>query len=250
MTPAGVVPSTAAPAAAPLSIAPGTLEAAKWLALLLMTGDHVGRWLLHDSVPALYAAGRLAMPLFAFVLAYHAAQPGFFSGGAARRTSIRLAAFGLLAWVPLYALGKELWGWWPLNVMFLFLAGLWIVAGLAGRSALGFIGAGVLFAGAGVVVEYWWPGLLVFMAAWNYARRANAWNLALLAAALFVLWPVNKNLWALCALPLFMLAPRVSIAVPRLRWVFYAFYPAHLALIAVAERMLTTPAAVALQGLV
>lgn len=49
---------------------------------------------------------------------------------------------------------------------------------------------------------------------------------ALALAALFV---VNKNLWALAAVPLMLAAPLVDLNMPRLRHVFYAFYPAHLA---------------------
>ena len=57
---------TAAAVQVPVSTAPllvlssGTLEALKWLALLLMTLDHVNKHLLHASVPELFAAGRLA----------------------------------------------------------------------------------------------------------------------------------------------------------------------------------------------
>ena len=63
-----------APVRAPVSTAPrmvlssGSLEALKWLSLLLMTLDHVNKHLLHASVPELFAAGRLALPLFGFVL--------------------------------------------------------------------------------------------------------------------------------------------------------------------------------------
>jgi hypothetical protein len=48
---------------------------------------------------------------------------------------------------------------------------------------------------------------------------------------LVALYDVNKNLWALAALPLLVLAARVDPPVPRMRWVFYAFYPLHLAAI-------------------
>ena len=57
-----------APMRLPVSTAPalvlssGTLEALKWLALLLMTLDHVNKHLLHASVPELSAARRLALP--------------------------------------------------------------------------------------------------------------------------------------------------------------------------------------------
>ena len=67
------------PIRAPVSTAPrlelssGSLEALKWLALLLMTLDHVNKHLMHASVPELFAAGRLALPLFGFVLGYNLA---------------------------------------------------------------------------------------------------------------------------------------------------------------------------------
>ena len=50
---------------------------------------------------------------------------------------------------------------------------------------------------------------------------------AVLACA--ALWFVNRNLWALAALPVLFLASRVDVRVPRLRWAFYAYYPLHLA---------------------
>ena len=39
---------------------------------------------------------------------------------------------------------------------------------------------------------------------------------------------VNGNSLALWALALLCLASRLQLDVPRLRWVFYAYYPAHL----------------------
>ncbi|MBK7549911.1 MAG: hypothetical protein IPI20_19875 [Rhodoferax sp.] len=65
-------------ASGPLHIDNGTLEALKWLALVLMTGDHVNKYVLADSLPGLFELGRLAMPLFMFVLAYNLARPGAF----------------------------------------------------------------------------------------------------------------------------------------------------------------------------
>ena len=55
------------------------------------------------------------------------------------------------------------------------------------------------------------------------------------AAALFLLlacaalWFINRNLWALASLPLLLVASRVDLPMPRLRWAFYAYYPLHLA---------------------
>ncbi|HBO2234324.1 TPA: hypothetical protein L4G82_006185 [Pseudomonas aeruginosa] len=103
-------------------IADGTIEALKWLALLAMTGDHVNKYLFNGTLPYLFEAGRLALPLFVFVLAYNLARPGALERGLYGRAMKRLLAFGLVASVPFIALGGVVGGWWPLNVMFTLLA--------------------------------------------------------------------------------------------------------------------------------
>ncbi len=74
-----------------LVIANGTIEALKWVALLLMTADHVNKYLFNETLPFLFEAGRIAMPLFVFVLAYNLARPSVSESGAYQRTMIRLA---------------------------------------------------------------------------------------------------------------------------------------------------------------
>ncbi|MCW2314150.1 TraX family protein [Rhodoferax antarcticus] len=36
------------------------------------------------------------------------------------------------------------------------------------------------------------------------------------------------NLWALAAVPVVLAASLLDLRVPRLRWVFYGYYPLHL----------------------
>ena len=100
-----------------LELSSGSLEALKWLALLLMTLDHVNKYLLHASVPELFAAGRLALPQFGFVLGYNLARPGAPASGGYSRTARRLGIFGSIATIPVIALGGLGWGWWPFNFM-------------------------------------------------------------------------------------------------------------------------------------
>ena len=47
----------------------------KWLALVLMTGDYVNKYLFNGTLPRLFNAGRVTLPLFVFVLAYNLARP-------------------------------------------------------------------------------------------------------------------------------------------------------------------------------
>ncbi|MDR2031377.1 MAG: conjugal transfer protein TraX [Azoarcus sp.] len=207
----------------------GTLEALKWFALVLMTGDHVNKYLFHATLPVLFEAGRLALPIFVFVLAYNLARPGTLERGVYGRTLTRLAMFGALASVPFVALGGLYAGWWPLNVMFTLL--LVVLTGyLVERGGkLRLAAAGAVFVLGGCLVEYWWSAIAFGLAVWSYTKRPT-WTAAVIALlACATLWFVNGNLWALAALPLILVASRVDLPMPRLRWAFYAYYPLHLA---------------------
>lgn len=47
--------------------------------------------------------------------------------------------------------------------------------------------------------------------------------------ALVALWFINGNLWALAVVPVIFIATKIDLHVPRLRWIFYVYYPIHLA---------------------
>ncbi len=220
-------PSSALPA---LTLSSGALEALKWLGLVLMTLDHVNKYVLHSAAPVLFDAGRTAMPIFAIVLAYNLARPGTLERGVYPRVMKRLAVVGVLATPPFIALGGLGWGWWPLNIMFTLLVATGVMY-LAVRGTLGRVLAVGLFILGGALVEFWWPALAIAAGAWSYFRRPNWTALLFTLAGLVALYDINKNLWALAALPLIVLAARVDLPVPRMRWVFYAFYPLHLAVI-------------------
>lgn len=213
----------------PLRPANGTIEALKWLALVLMTGDHVNKYLFNGTLPWLFEVGRLALPIFVFVLGHNLARPGTFERGAYLRTIKRLAVFGVVASVPFIALGGLAAGWWPLNVLFTLLV-VATCAYLIEKGGTPYLAAGgLVFLVGGGLVEYWWPAVVFGLAVWSYCKRPT-WAAAagaLLSCA--ALWFINGNHWALAAFPLLLAASRVDLPVPRLRWAFYAYYPAHLA---------------------
>ncbi len=213
-----------------LTLSDGSVEALKWLALVLMTLDHVNKYLLHSAASALFDAGRVVMPIFAIVLAYNLARPGAFERGVYPRVMKRLAITGALATLPFIALGGVGWGWWPLNIMFTLLVATGVMY-LAERGTTGRVLAVSLFVLGGALVEFWWPALAIAVGAWSYFRRPNWPALLFVLVAFVALYDINKNLWAFAALPLIALASRIDLQVPRMRWVFYAFYPLHLAVI-------------------
>jgi hypothetical protein len=208
-------------------IADGTLEALKWVGLVLMTGDHINKYLFDESLPVMFEAARVVMPLFGFILAYNLGRPGTLERGVYGRTMKRLAVFASLASPIFYALN----GWWPLNVLWM----LFLVTAICycierGTRALYWL-ALALFVIAGAFVEFWWFGMTFCIAAWSYCRRPTTAALATAVVSLASLSIVNSNGWAIAALPLILLAPLVKAQVPRLRWAFYAYYPAHLAVL-------------------
>lgn len=218
-----------------------TLEAMKWIGLVAMTIDHVNKHLLSGSVPWMFAVGRIALPLFCVALAANLARPEAIASGALRRTATRLAVFGAIASGPFLALGGLGWGWWPLNILLtLCLCALcaWLfVCEVPGSSAASV--ALALFGGA--FVEFWWPAIGCFLFAWAYFkhpthRGAVGWFLAMLA-----LYVINKNFWAFAAIPVIALTAMAPLKIPRLRGLFYWYYPAHLAAIWLAQRVTSGP---------
>ena len=218
-------------------IADGTLEALKWVALVCMTCDHVDKYLLHASVPLLFGLGRLAMPLFGFVLAYNLARPGFAERGGFQRAMRRLTVAGVIATPAFIGLGGLLYRWWPLNIMFALLvvtasAFLWQRGGAALK-----IAAIVIAIVGGSSVEFWWPAIGFCLATWAYCKRPSwaALFCALVSCGLLAI--INGNSWALAALPIVCAACFVKLEIPRVRHVFYAYYPAHLTVIWVVHRL-------------
>ena len=223
----------AAPASVlpPIRLADGTVEALKWLALVLMTLDHVDKYLLHEAARPLFDLGRLALPLFGLVLAYNLARYGALERGVYARLAGRLAVVAAIAELPFIALGGLAWGWYPFNILVALLIATSIIWCLDFGGPWRITLAVVLFIVGGAMVEFWWHGLAMCVAAWFYCRRPSWWALAIWIGATAALYMINGNLWALAAFPVIFYAPHSICRIPRIRWVFYAYYPTHLAAI-------------------
>jgi hypothetical protein len=233
------VESIAPGEASPQIVIPdGTVEALKWLAVVLMTLDHVNKYLLGDALPWVFAIGRMAMPIFGFVLAYNLARPGALASGLYLRTLKRLLISGLVAAPFSMALGGLLAGWWPLNIMFT-LAAATGVAHLADRGgAWRRCAAVALFVLGGSMVEFWWFAIVFILGVWRYFKIGSRGALIAACAALAALFLINNNLWALAAVPIMLAAPSVDLQVPRLRYFFYVYYPGHLAVLLTIAKLL------------
>jgi len=206
----------------------GSVEVLKWLGLSLMTFDHINKYLYAEKLHYFFNAGRIVMPLFVFVLAYNLSRPGAKESGAYIRTSKRLAVFGLLATPAFVALGGLLAGWWPLNVMFALMVMVITMYLIEQKTLIGKIAACMTFLGGGMVVEFWWPAIILGLAVWSYCKAPSVFKIVLALIALVSLRLINGNYWALAAIPVIALAGIFNTSIPRSKWVFYTYYPIHL----------------------
>jgi hypothetical protein len=200
-------------------------ELLKWLAVILMTGDHVSKVIYGGYVPGLSEAGRVAFPLFALVMAYNLAQPGADVVKSVRR----LAVWGAIA-QPVHALT---FGYWlPLNILLTFALCTAAVYAVGRRKWIVLAFAAAILP---LFVDYQWAGVgFVLLAYWAFRWR-RFWPLVPAFGA--ICW-FNGNLWALAAIPVAVGLSHTAWPVPRGRWAFYGYYVAHLACIALLAPIL------------
>lgn len=229
-----------------VSIDSGTIESIKWLAILLMTIDHINSYVIlpltGKPYVELFNMGRIAFPLFALVIAYNLARPR--SNSDEKRAILsalkRLTIFGLIAVLPYYFAtgGRTL----PLNIMFtLALAtaliyNLRIAADKESRIARYtlYLFTNVLLAISASFVEFSYYGVALIIAAWLFFRYSSSISLVMTLVLIFSLFAVNENHWALLAVPIFTLGYVIEAEIPRInKYAFYAYYPIHLAVIAI-----------------
>lgn len=214
---------------------PGTMEALKWLAVILMTLDHANRHLLHFAHPWMYNAGRLAFPLFVFVLAYNLARPTAVGGTVAIRVLQRLLPFAVISSLPYAELNMAGIGPLPLNVLFTLAAGTAIVALIECPTKWRTLLAVFLFVSIGWIVDYQWNGLGLFIACWHFFRRPNLFWGAAMAMLLALLVQTNENYWALASVLVIAVSFAYRLPVKRIKGALYYYYPLHLYVLAVLK---------------
>lgn len=203
--------------------ASGMLEALKWFALILMTGDHINTALFDRALPVLSEVSRIVFPIFAVVFGYNLARPTVDLS----RVANRLFLVALVA-QPFHAVALG-FGALPLNVLFTLLAAVTaVVAAQRGR----LVAAVFVVLLSGVVVDYAWPGVCLVLFAWQFFRKPTLMSMVWVFLSASGLYLSNGNFYALLAFPVIALVALGRWNVPRWPWAFYAFYPAHLALLA------------------
>ena len=217
----------------------------KLVAVIAMAIDHVGGAFFPEIGPFRWV-GRLAFPLFCYCMTV-----GLLYTHDVRRYLGRLALFAVIS-QPFYVLAfhPHDWmldrNWMNWNIFFTLFLSLLAMAGLRERKWWLFLGA--LFAVSWWNFDYSGIGIqlmLIFFLCRNHPRIGGAlyalmylpslWNgspqdpLCLSLGGLCIDWPI----FSLLAAPLIFIPTRSGLRIPR-RF-FYAFYPAHLAVIAALQ---------------
>ena len=225
-------------ALAPIVIADGALEALKWLGIVLMTIDHINKYLNGGHSALMFDMGRIALPLFGFVLAYNLCRPGALTNGAFKRVSTRLFVWGCIATIPFVAIhGSNDYGW-PLNILFTLLVSTLVIWLLELRNPKLMIAILPLFSFASMLPEFWHFGTASTIAAWYFCKNPRVSSLVIWIATLAALAIINKNFYALLVIPLVYASQYVRLPVPRSGLVFYLFYPVHLAAIWITQAII------------
>jgi hypothetical protein len=216
----------------PVLLADGSAEALKWLALVLMTLDHVNKYIYDGSLSWIFEIARISFPLFGFVLAYNLARPEAIGNGAPKRMMKRLLTFSLMASLPHVALDAR---FFPMNILATLLVSTSTIYLFEQAGFKKWYGC-IVFMLGGYIVEGNWFAIAVCVTAYYYCKSTTALRLLSVIVSLVVLGLfVNLNQWALAVLPIILIAQHFNLKINRHKNLFYWFYPAHLALIALAK---------------
>lgn len=230
-----------------LNISNAALTAIKLLGITAMLIDHYNSFIKAEYSPLLYEIGRLALPLFVFVLGYNLAR---IPSEKLSSLMLRLLVFGVMA-TPLYnMLDAGLWYWWPLNILFTLLVAVGTVYLLSvpvpvpSRFVIPVRLAAVLFfAAAGSMVDYFWVGSALVLVIWRLFSTVSTSERAILYVSLLVLAVLlcllNESLAALLAVPVIFLSIQLcqGAQLPRMKWFFYWFYPGHLLALKLVKKL-------------
>ena len=212
----------------------------KLIAACTMLIDHVG-YVLFSDVLWLRCIGRIAFPLFCFLMA-----EGCVYTHDRRKYALRLLAFALLSEIPFNLMNTGTpWDLSHQNVLWTLLSGAllcWLVDwALQKRTASGFVLTGAVMVAAFCLLEIGntdyggWGMLLVVMfygihrAPSGTVSKMTAQTLGLAFFSIAIMGGVSVELCSLAALiPIWLYNGQRGFSPKAVQYGFYAFYPAHI----------------------
>lgn len=212
------------------------LNILKWFALIAMVAFHFNNAFSYNPSEIIGFLGRLAFPIFGFVLGYNLALSQARGASDTEAKMMRLLlVFGCFA-QPFY------WSYahavLPLNIMFTLALGVFMVFRYQQYSA--WFALIVL----GIFVDYAWAGVLYILASYFITRRAISGEVPLHYLIGFVMALTALSLSTQSYYPMFTLVLLAiglewnpSFTLPRCKWIFYAVYPIQFAAIQVIQHL-------------
>jgi len=213
----------------------------KILAVIAMTIDHIGHYLMKEPTldNGYNLIGRIAFPIFAFLLMFHLSKRQIF-----KKYILRLGAFGVLSSLVLYPF---LWGIQD-NILFTFLLPVCVLGVIkwvdeqswSEKNLTLFLGSCFLIAGAllSTLLSYGLPGylfliLLYFVFQRNRKKDILLYLMILLSFLINFYFSWDSFVLALIGglTTIFLLFWKGTKKYPRLlpTWsLFYIYYPLHL----------------------
>lgn len=193
----------------------------KWIAIIAMLVDHIGAMLFPEQ-QVLRIIGRLAFPIFAYTL-----TEGFIHTGDVKKYFLRLGVFALLSEVPYdLAFGKGIVDWNMQNIFFTLFLGLLMLVLITRVTSIYMqvlivIAMGIL--SELIHVDYGTIGILTI---WLFYYLRDKKLPKYTAVSLLMLTTQGIQMFAILALiPIGLHNGKRG---PKMKYVFYLFYPLHL----------------------
>jgi len=212
-------------------------ELLKWIAIITMTIDHVGA-VLYPELLVLRWIGRLAFPLFAYLL-----MLGLESTKNVRKYFVRLFVFALISQVPFFlAIGRTPFE--TFNIFFTLSFGLVFIHFFKKGNAIAFI---PLLISLILPIDYGVYGIAVIGCMYFLIENPKLGTILLILINMLFLFPPSSQILSLGAIPLILLHKNGFLVIKKInieeefriplwrKYLFYIFYPLHLALLYVIK---------------
>ncbi|WGM89185.1 MAG: TraX family protein [Candidatus Bathyarchaeum tardum] len=213
-------------------------EVLKWIAIITMTVDHVGA-VLYPELQVLRFVGRLAFPLFAYLLVL-----GMENTRNIKSYIIRLFMFAAVSQIPFF-LAHGYVPFESLNIFFTLALGLMFVYFFQKASIFAFIPLIVSFV---IHFDYGIYGLALIGCMALLRRNIKLGAVLIFLLNCLFLFPFSSQFLSLGALPLIVLHDTGSLSIVKdyaedykiplwRKYFFYVYYPLHLAVLYVINAM-------------
>jgi hypothetical protein len=217
------------------------LELIKWIAIITMFIDHIGR-LLYENNMYLTSIGRIAFPLFAFLISYNY----IFNTKNKYKYMLRLFVLGCISQY-VYVISFH---FHDLNIFFTLLLGLLLIESMEFikvksqniiESIVGYLFIAIIFTGLGFFVNYLFFGVGLIYMLYTTIKSYQEGNIFIykIIGTGIIIFLMNfvgdnaiKSMIGIISLYIIYKANSINIKIQRInKYFFYFFYPMHIYLL-------------------